>query len=186
MNNFKVSGSNFLRIFTIAWRLYSRFVAIVERSFKSSFFVESIWRFLVSIGIYFNNSFIFRAADMKPKEDIIRESFFIAGFGKSYKRFESLLSGLARQSAFRDIFAESLHEFYFSPVKAVSILILVSIGVDALFSLFFHRGIDTWGWVFRISAAFLCLDAISCGADWAAVKGGSRLLDLLGKWQKRK
>lgn len=184
MKNFKFLSSNFLWIFKVVWKLYSCFVMIIERFFKNSLFVEFLWRSLVSIGVSFSNSFLFRAADIKPEKNIIKESFFISGFGRFYKRLESLLSELTRQSAFRNVFTESLHEFYFTPVKTVSLLILVSVGVDTLFSLFFQRRINTGCWAFRISAVILSLSAISCGADWATVKGGSRFIHLLRKWQK--
>lgn len=186
MNDFKSSGSNFLWIFKSAWETYSRFVVIIERFFRNSLFVEFLWRSLVLIAASLSNSFLFRAADMKPKRDIIEGSFFISGFGRSYKRLESLSYESARQSMFRNMFTESLHELYFTPVKSVSLLIMVSVGANVLLSIFFQREIDMWGWVFRISAVILSLNAISCGADWATVKGGSRFLDLLGKCQRKK
>lgn len=186
MSNGKFAYSIFFGILRTAWRSYSWLAETIEGFCKNSVLIRFFWRSLILIAVSLDNSFLFRAADMKPKKNIIKESFFISGFVRFYKRFESLLSELAGQSAFRNVFTESLHEFYFTPVKTISLLILVLVGVDTLFSLFFQRGIVTGGWVFRISAAILCLNTVSCGADWATVKGGSRFLDLLGKWQKKK
>ncbi|MFH1045790.1 MAG: hypothetical protein V1727_02360 [Candidatus Omnitrophota bacterium] len=89
--------------------------------------------------------------------------------------FNERISRAAPVSIAFSLAKELRADFYALPGEAISVVLSSAISINILIALLMHQRITPWGWLFRglfLAVAFL---ALSCPADWPALKKNSRV-----------
>lgn len=60
-----------------------------------------------------------------------------------------------------------------SPVRVISIIVVIAITVNVILSFFLHKQIGLWGWLIRALFLFVAVSGLFSKADWSTVKRNS-------------
>ena len=163
-----------VRNFLLRYSNFEKRLLFIYRFSKTYNTYNNIWG---RTRVYFNHSRLRQIFDVKPvPSGIINNSRFVQYFMSCYRKWKDKPARYIKASSTTAQGKNVLWQLSYSPLLVISIIIIVTILVNIFLSLALHNQISHWGWFVRGLFLFIALIALFCKADWAIVKGNSKIL----------
>jgi len=153
----------------------------LEEAYRKS----AIFRFVRTLSskakIYFESSFIGKITDVKKREDplILDNSILIRWVSPMLKMMKGRAAGYLKQSKIVNFSKKIKKDLMPDPLKSISLIILVLILANTVFSILIKKEINLFGWIIRGGFLFAGLSGLFCRAGWNEIKNTSFILKLV-------
>lgn len=170
-------SSIFLRQFRNLKMIYS----ILEEK-TSSMYLDSLTHRLIkkvneTIKICFRYSFLGKITQIREtKPALLDDSWVVQYLIHLYKRWKYKITHYLGNSSAANLVKDAKEELYFSSVRMLSLIIIITILINAILSVILQKQMDLWSFFMRILLLFAGTAGLSCEADWLTVKENSVFL----------
>jgi len=156
-------------------RVYSYLKRGFDGIYKDSHAYRLVNGFGAKIKTFFRYSFLGRNAEIRQGVGhIILENSYVAKYTFSlYKKCKAKIINYLRMCLMVEALRDLKTELYFSPIKTISIFMVIATAVNVVLCFIFKRPIGIWGYLMRGLFLFVGIPGIYCKADWSAVKANS-------------
>jgi len=164
--------SIFVRFLKESWQRYCFFEEQLNETYKNSQTYRITQGLKNKIKVYFRYSFLGTISEIKENENniVLEESKIVRYLINSYKKFKLRAISYFDTSIARSSLNELTKELYFSPIKNLSIIIVVAILINIIFSILLKKEIGLLGWFIRIFFLLIGLNGLSSNATWEDIK----------------
>lgn len=135
-------------------------------------------RFWSGTRVVFKYSFLGRVAEISEK--ISAPALDNSNLAKCplnlYNMMKLKIADYARTSTSVAALLSAKRDIYVSPVKIGSVIVVIAILINTIFSVLLNKEIVLAGWVIRLIFLFIGLSGLFCNADWEEVKETSFVL----------
>ena len=134
------------------------------------------------VKICFRYSFLGRISETKQTSSgAYNRSWTVQYLINCYKRWKDKAMCYLRTSLAILLAKNTKKILYFSPVRIISIIVVIAVITNVFLSIVLQKQISLWGWLMRGLFLFSGVVCLFCKADWVAVKSNSIILRKLGK-----
>lgn len=137
-------------------------------------------KFRAGIKISFRYSFLGRITETGPiSSGLLDNSKLVQYLLHSYKKWMSKIIQLHQSSSTADLAKDTKKNLFSYPVRIISMIGIIAITVNVIFSFVFRKEICLWGWLMRGLFFSLAVLGVFCQANWQSVKKNSIFLKKL-------
>lgn len=136
--------------------------------------------FRARIIICFRDSFLGRITETgQISSRVLDNSKLVQYLFNSYKKWKVKIIQLHQFSSTADLAKDTKEDLYSFPVRIISIIVIIAVTINVIFSFVLQKEISLWGWLIRglfLVAAFF---GLFCKEDWQTIKKNSVFLKKL-------
>lgn len=142
-----------------------------------------IKEFCVGTKINFKYSFLGKITEIKEEENfaMVKSSLVIQWLIDLYKKWKLKIISYLNISTIYSFEEELKKEFNFFLIRTTSIVVVVAILTNTIFSLLLKKEIGLFGWIMRGLVLFVGLSGLSSQASWEDIKKTSFFLKRISK-----
>lgn len=163
------------------WRRFYKWYGSVEEGLSHIYHnscTHSLFsRFWKKTKLCFRYSFLGRITEIKEANlallDNSRAVRYLINF---YKRWRDKAIHYLRPSFTLSLAKDTKEELIFSPVRIISLIVIITILVNAVLSVILQKQMYLWNFLIRVLFLFAGTAGLSCEADWPTVKKSSIFL----------
>lgn len=175
--------SAFVRLLKKSRGGYCFFEQQLNETYKNSLtrkIVKKIWD---RIKTYFGYSFLGKVTEIEDKDSVVilNESRVARWLITSYKKWKLKIISYLNISITYSFKEELKKEFNFFPIRTTSIVAVVAILTNTIFSLLLKKEIGLFGWIMRGLVLFIGLSGLSSQDSWEDIKKTSFFLKRISK-----
>lgn len=132
---------------------------------------------------YLKFSFIGKISEIKKREDtkFLEISITLKWLNNFYKKSKTDFNIFLNNSKIHNSAIQLKEQFYSSPLKIISIIVIIAVVTNIILSILFKIRISLFGWVMRSLLLFGGFTGLNSGMDWVTVKSNSIILGLFFK-----
>ena len=135
---------------------------------------KGLWE---KIKICFRYSFLGRITEIKEADSLALDNSRAVRYSINfYKRWKDEVIHYSKTSSTIKLAKDTKEELYFSSVKMISLIIIITILVNAILFVILQKQMELWSFLIRALFLFVGTAGLSCSADWPTVKKGSVFL----------
>jgi len=168
-------------ITVLLWRQLFRWYGQIEQRVDFIYLNSQTFRLtkrvLESIKACFRYSLLGRITEIKEENpEILGNSRAVQYLIDSYKGWKDKVIYYSKTSSTISLAKDTQRELYLSPVRIISLIVVIAILVNVALSVILQKQIELWGFLIRVLFLFAGTAGLSCEADWPAVKESSIFL----------
>ena len=134
-------------------------------------------RFWEKAKVCFRYSFLGRITEIKEANPALLDNSRAVRYSMNfYKRWKDEVIHYSKTSSTIKLAKDTKEELYFSSVKMISLIIIITILVNAILFVILQKQMELWSFLIRALFLFVGTAGLSCSADWPTVKKGSVFL----------
>lgn len=178
-----IKTSLFVLLLKKIWKNYSFIENWLDRIYQESQAHRLIKEFCVSTKINFKYSFLEKITEIKEEENfaMVKSNLVIQWLIDLYKKWKFKIISYLNISTTYSFEEELKKEFNFFPIRTTSIVAVVAILTNTIYSLLFKKEIGLFGWIMRGLLLFIGFSGLFCNVDWKNLKETSFVLRYMDK-----
>lgn len=164
--------SVFVRLIKKLWRRYHFFKLQLDEIRKNSQMYRITEGLRAKINLYFRYSFFGKIIEIKIKKEedmILNESRVVVWLINLYKKWRYKIISILKLSKTITSMDLLKRESHLLPIKIGSIITIVAIFTNIIFSILLKKEIGLFGWFIRISLLLIGFSGLSSNATWEDV-----------------
>jgi len=107
---------------------------------------------------------------------ILYSSRVVQYFMNFYKKWKNMITQFLKTSLMVGLAKDTKRQLIFSPVKIISMIVIIAFAVNVFLILVLQKQIGLWGWLIRGLLLFVAISGLFSKADWPTVKRSSVFL----------
>ncbi len=175
--NWGIENSIFLKQLRNFKEVYLTMEAKISSVYLESFTYRLIKKMNETIKACFRYSFLGRITEIKEAEPtLLDDSRAVQYLIHFYRRWKYKITHYSGNSLGAKLVKDAKEELFFSFVRMISLIIIITILVNAVLSVILQKQIGLWSFFIRVLFLFAGAAGLSCHADWPTVKKSSVFL----------
>ena len=175
--NRSVENSIFFKQLGDLKEVYLTMEAKINSVYLKSFTQRLIKKINETIKVCFRYSFLGRITEPKQAPPMVLDNSRAVRYSISfYKKWRDKTIHYLRSSFTFSLAKDTKEQFVLSPVRIISLIVIITIFVNAVLSVILQKQMYLWSFLIRVLFLFAGTAGLSCEADWPTVKKSSVLL----------
>lgn len=151
----------------------------IERTVTKAYCNSQVYKlvntFNANVNFFFTCSFLTRIAEIKQTTTpvILSNSCMVKSALALYKNFQIKLINYFKVSLVAKALNDLKTELYFSPIRIISIFMVIVITVNLVLCLVLKKEMSIWGYLMRGLFLFAGIPGLFCKVDWPTLKENS-------------
>lgn len=167
-------------LFRYLFRSYSILRQKINYIYRNSQTCKLAEEFWTRIKICFRYSFLGRITEAgQTSSGILDKSKLVQYLLNSYKKGKPKIIQLRQYSSTANLAKDAKKDLYSYPVRILSLIVVITITINVVFSFVFQKEISLWGWLMRGLFLVAAVFGLFCKADWQTIKENSVFLKKL-------
>lgn len=164
-------------LFRYFFRWHSQFGQRINTIYHNSQIFRLAKGSWTRIKISFRYSFLGRITETRQiSSGVLDNSKLIQYLFNSYKKWKHKVIQLPQFSSTADLAKDTKKALYSFPVRIISIIVIIAITINVIFSFVIQKEISLWGWLMRGLFLVAAVIGLFCKADWQTIKKNSVFL----------
>lgn len=161
-------------IFRCFLRWYNQLGQRINYIYHNSQTYRLVKGFRSKVNICFRYSFLGRITETKQTTSgVLDKSRTVQFLITFYNRWKNKIIHYFKASSTFDLTKNTKNQLDFSPVKIISIIVVIAITINVLLSIALQKQIGFWGWLMRALSLFVAVSGLFCKANWQTIKRSS-------------